>query len=187
MTAYRAAWVLPIDRAPIKDGVVATKDGKVASVGSALAQSADVDLGNVALLPGLVNAHTHLELSWMRDRVPPASTFTGWVKTLFAIRGRPDGAMSADQIAPVHAADDAASIGQVELVLVCVKAHQTAAVLEPIATLLGPDTLIVPLQNGTEGDDLLAARFGRPRVAIAVVYVGATLEQRDSSATLPMG
>jgi cytosine/adenosine deaminase-related metal-dependent hydrolase len=104
MTAYRAAWVLPIDRAPIKDGVVATKDGKVASVGSALAQSADVDLGNVALLPGLINAHTHLELSWMRDRVPPASTFTGWVKTLFAIRGRPDGAMSADQIAPVHAA-----------------------------------------------------------------------------------
>ena len=102
MTAYRAAWVLPIDRAPIKDGIVETRDGKVVSIGSALARPADRDLGNVAILPGLVNAHTHLELSWMRDRVPPASTFTGWVKTLFAIRGRPDSAMSAQQIEPIH-------------------------------------------------------------------------------------
>jgi cytosine/adenosine deaminase-related metal-dependent hydrolase len=56
----------------------------------------------VALLPGLINAHTHLELSWMRQRVPPASAFTDWVKTLFAVRGRPDSAMSAQQIAPIH-------------------------------------------------------------------------------------
>ena len=104
MTAYRAAWVLPIDRAPIKDGIVTVNGGKVISVGSALARPADRDLGNVAILPGLINAHTHLELSWMRDRVPPASQFTDWVKTLFAIRGRPDSGMSAQQIAPIHEA-----------------------------------------------------------------------------------
>lgn len=102
MTRYRAAWVLPIDRAPIKDGVVTVDDGKVIAVGSALAQSADRDLGNVAILPGLINAHTHLELSWMRNRVPPAPKFTDWVKTLFAVRGRPDSVMTAEQIAPVH-------------------------------------------------------------------------------------
>ena len=101
-TAYRAAWVLPIDRAPIKDGIVSVHDGTVIGVGSALAQSADRDLGDVAIMPGLINAHTHLELSWMRDRVPPASKFTDWVKTLFAVRGRPDSAMSAEQIAPIH-------------------------------------------------------------------------------------
>lgn len=104
MTAYRAAWVLPMDRAPIKDGIVTVESGKVAAVGSALARSADRDLGNVAILPGLINAHTHLELSWLRDRVPPASNFTDWVKTLFAIRGRPDSAMDAQQIAPIREA-----------------------------------------------------------------------------------
>src|SRR5690348_12779750 len=104
MTRYRAAWVLPIDRAPLKDGIVTVDNGRVSSVGSALAQSADRDLGNVAILPGLVNAHTHLELSWMRNRVPPAPKFTDWVKTLFAVRGRPDSAMTAEQVAPIHAA-----------------------------------------------------------------------------------
>ena len=99
MTGYRAAWVLPIDRAPIKNGVVGVGDGKIVSVGGLgdgemQPPTAGVqDLGNVAVLPGLVNAHTHLELSWLRDRVPPASKFTDWVKTLFAIRGRPDAGM----------------------------------------------------------------------------------------------
>lgn len=102
MTAYRATWVLPIDRAPIKDGAVEVEGGIIRGVvDSRLAAAGSRDLGNVALLPGLINAHTHLELSWMRGRVPPAATFTDWVKALFAARGRPDAAMSAEQIAAI--------------------------------------------------------------------------------------
>jgi cytosine/adenosine deaminase-related metal-dependent hydrolase len=115
MIGYRAAFVLPIDRPPIRSGVVTVNSGIIAGVGPSLAggqtpagglhsSPALLDLGNVAILPGLVNAHTHLELSWLRDRVPPASAFTDWVKTLFAIRGRPDVAMSGDQIAPIREA-----------------------------------------------------------------------------------
>ena len=104
MTAYRAAWVVPIDRAPVKNGIVSVEDGRIVSVGDTASPYGIRDLGRVALLPGLVNAHTHLELSWMRGRVPPASTFTGWVKTLFAVRGRPDGEMSAEQIAAIAGA-----------------------------------------------------------------------------------
>jgi len=107
MTAYRAAWVLPIDRAPIKDGIVTVADGKIVGVwepGTGNRELEVRDLGPVALLPGLINAHTHLELSWLRGRVPPAPRFTDWVKTMFAIRGRPDGVMSAQQIAPIHEA-----------------------------------------------------------------------------------
>jgi cytosine/adenosine deaminase-related metal-dependent hydrolase len=105
-TIYRAAWVLPIDRPPIPHGAVHIKNGYVVAVGPAdtIQGRTIIDVGDAVLLPGLVNAHTHLELSWMRGRVPPAQKFTDWVKTLFAIRGRPDGAMSAQQVVAI---DDA--------------------------------------------------------------------------------
>ena len=108
MTSYQAAWVLPIDRRPVQNGIVDVEGGRVVGIrepgagsrepGAGNREPAARDLGNVAILPGLINAHIHLELSWMRGRVPPASKFTDWVKTLFAIRGRPDGGMSAAQV-----------------------------------------------------------------------------------------
>ena len=78
---------------------------------------------------------------------------------------------------PVSATDRAADVGPSPIVLVCVKAHQTREILDDLMPLVGDDTLIVPLQNGVESDDVLAARFGRARVPAAVVYVGATLVQ----------
>ena len=44
------------------------------------------DLGRVAVLPALVNAHTHLELSYLDGRVPPDAGFVQWVRTLMALR-----------------------------------------------------------------------------------------------------
>ena len=105
MKAYRAAWICPIDQPPIKDGIIAIADGTIRAVGKPpVAPSGLKELGNVALMPGLVNAHTHLELSWLRGRVPPAARFTDWVKLLFAIRGRPDRGVSDDQLPPIREA-----------------------------------------------------------------------------------
>ena len=108
MKAYRAAWVCPIDQPPLRDAVIEVEDHIIRSVtpGSRLPAPGSRDLGNVVLMPGLINAHTHLELSWMRGRVPPASKFTDWVKTLFAARGRPDGTMTAEQVAAIAEAID---------------------------------------------------------------------------------
>ena len=105
-TVYRAAWVVPIDQPPIRNGAVRIESGHIAAVGpaDAIRGKPIFDEGDAVLLPGLINAHTHLELSWMRSRVPPASKFTDWVKTLFAIRGRPDGQMSAEQLAAIDEA-----------------------------------------------------------------------------------
>jgi cytosine/adenosine deaminase-related metal-dependent hydrolase len=89
MIVYRAAWVCPIAQAPIENGWVAVRDGRITGVGDAMTPPPQPprDLGQVAVLPGLVNAHTHLELSWLRGRVPPAATFTDWIKQLFVRRG----------------------------------------------------------------------------------------------------
>jgi len=88
MTRYRAAWVLPIDRPPIKGGVVSVDHGLITGVGEFVdvGGGAVEDLGNVAILPGLVNAHTHLELSWMRGQVPPSTSMPAWAASLMALR-----------------------------------------------------------------------------------------------------
>jgi cytosine/adenosine deaminase-related metal-dependent hydrolase len=96
---YRAAWVLPIDRPPVPGGVVTVDRGRIVRV----AETADgvvEDLGRVAVLPGLVNAHTHLELSWMRDLVPPAACMPAWAATLIEQRR----AVSPDPPQPIFAA-----------------------------------------------------------------------------------
>ena len=105
MKSFQAAWVCSIERPPIKHGIVDVDGERIAGIREPGAGSrAAKDLGNVAILPGLVNAHTHLELSWLRGRVPPANSFTDWVTGLFATRGRPDSAMTAAMIAAIREA-----------------------------------------------------------------------------------
>lgn len=89
MTTFRAAWVCPIAQPPIRDGWFRIENGLIAEVGTS---GSDVptgarDLGSVAVLPGLVNAHTHLELSHLRGRVPPAADFVDWLRQLIIARG----------------------------------------------------------------------------------------------------
>jgi cytosine/adenosine deaminase-related metal-dependent hydrolase len=90
---HRAAWVLPIARPPIRNGWVLTSAGRIRACGSDSQEPpADppfetIDHGHVAILPGLVNAHTHLELSWMRDQLPPGDSMPAWAARLMALRG----------------------------------------------------------------------------------------------------
>ncbi len=85
---HRAPWVLPIASPPIRDGWVEVRDGLIASVGAAneRPELVDGDARQVAILPALVNAHVHLELSWMRGLVPPGHSMPAWASTLIALR-----------------------------------------------------------------------------------------------------
>jgi cytosine/adenosine deaminase-related metal-dependent hydrolase len=90
---YHASWVLPIITQPVRDAWIAVDAGRVVACGTrdALGSSAgcrEVDLGQVALLPGLVNSHTHLELSYLSDEIPPATQFVAWIRSIVAARRR---------------------------------------------------------------------------------------------------
>ena len=85
MIRFSADWVLPISDAPIDRGVVSVDDGRIVSV-AAGESGADVALGRAAILPALVNAHTHLELSYLHGRIPPAPRFLDWVRPMLAAR-----------------------------------------------------------------------------------------------------
>lgn len=89
MIQYHADWIVPVTSPPIRDGSVAVDGHRIVAVGagrSAFAGVETLDLGSVAILPGLVNAHTHLELSWMRGLVGPHDRFTDWARALIARR-----------------------------------------------------------------------------------------------------
>jgi cytosine/adenosine deaminase-related metal-dependent hydrolase len=91
---YRSAWVLPISFRPISGGVVSIERDLIVSVGPHDGGAAE-DLGNVAILPGLVNAHTHLELSRLRGQVAACGSMPAWAASLMALRARKNSAASS--------------------------------------------------------------------------------------------
>jgi cytosine/adenosine deaminase-related metal-dependent hydrolase len=85
ITRFRADWLLPIADDPVRDGWIAIENHRIAKVGSGSIPDV-VDLGRAVILPALVNAHTHLELSYLHERIPPALRFGEWVRTVMRMR-----------------------------------------------------------------------------------------------------
>ena len=93
MPRYRAAWVLPIAAPPIRNGWVDVDRGLITAVGAAAGNAREpgrgvVDLGSRIVLPSLVNAHTHLELSVFRGQLQAASSMPRWASELMARTAR---------------------------------------------------------------------------------------------------
>jgi cytosine/adenosine deaminase-related metal-dependent hydrolase len=103
-----AAWIAPMDRPIIRDGGVVFAGERIIAIGDAkpLAVShpdaSRADLGDAVVLPGLVNAHTHLELSACEQGTPAAS-FVDWILTLQSRAGRTGTTSPADVYAPAVA------------------------------------------------------------------------------------
>jgi cytosine/adenosine deaminase-related metal-dependent hydrolase len=60
-TVLSADWVLPVSGLPIRDGAVAIEDGVIAAVGTQAELGTGTGYGDAVILPGFVNAHSHLE------------------------------------------------------------------------------------------------------------------------------
>jgi cytosine/adenosine deaminase-related metal-dependent hydrolase len=111
---YRAAWLVPIGEPPIRDGWVAVERGRIVALGRPAPgdTQGERNLGSVAILPGLVNAHTHLELSYLREEVGPAPDFVTWIRGVVAARRRRPDPRSAEIMRGVEdAIDEAVSCG----------------------------------------------------------------------------
>src|SRR5438874_664204 len=89
----RARTVLTMDGAPIGNGAVAVSGNQIADVGKfdqIRARNAGeiVDLGEQALLPGLINAHCHLDYTCLRGKIPPQKSFADWIRAINAEKAK---------------------------------------------------------------------------------------------------
>lgn len=88
----RARVVLPLAQPPLSDGAVRLSGGCIQAVGRAAdlrpeAGEEVIDLGEVVLLPGLINAHCHLDYTRMAGLISPMRLFTDWIKAITTCKG----------------------------------------------------------------------------------------------------
>jgi 2-dehydropantoate 2-reductase len=96
---------------------------------------------------GAIGAFVGLRLALARNEV----TFIARGKNLEALRSRGVRLIAADaseEQASVRATDDYAEAGVQDLIILAIKAHQVEAVAPQVPRMFGPDTIVVPMQNG---------------------------------------
>jgi cytosine/adenosine deaminase-related metal-dependent hydrolase len=87
MKRYCARWVIPVTHAPIENGCVVENEGSIVYVGpvAGAPDSEAHDFGDAVLLPGIINTHTHLELTAMRGFLEDLC-FNDWIDKLRSSR-----------------------------------------------------------------------------------------------------
>jgi cytosine/adenosine deaminase-related metal-dependent hydrolase len=88
----RARAVLPVAASPISNGAILISGSRIAEVGrwrdlANAARDELIDLGDAILLPGLVNAHCHLDYTDMAGQFPPPKIFSDWLKLITTAKG----------------------------------------------------------------------------------------------------
>jgi cytosine/adenosine deaminase-related metal-dependent hydrolase len=94
MHTLTGRWVFPVEGPPLERGLVTVDGERIVAVETHGARQADQDFGDAAILPGLVNAHTHLDLTGLRGRALPTEDFTAWLRGVIGHRR----AMSPEQV-----------------------------------------------------------------------------------------
>jgi len=90
----RARTVVTMDGPPIENGAVVISGDRVLDVGKFPEVSGRhageeiVDLGEQALLPGLINAHCHLDYTCLRGKIPPQKSFANWIRAINAEKAK---------------------------------------------------------------------------------------------------
>src|SRR5947209_17666486 len=81
-----------MDGAPIEDGAVRVTGTRIGEVGKfpkfAAGKDEILDLGECVLLPGLINAHCHLDYTCLRGKIPRQTSFTSWIRAINAEKAK---------------------------------------------------------------------------------------------------
>ena len=166
--AWRARWVVPVVGEPIEHGVVTVRGGRIAHVGRT-SDSAIEDLGDVVLLPGLINAHTHLEFSDLTQPLgQPGQVFPRWISDVIQWRR---GRTADPRRAVEQGLDQSTRCG--------------VAAIGEIATGVTWDQTFSPALDTTVFYEAICLQSAR--VAEVLGGVDAFLDQRSSSATWRAG
>lgn len=101
----RARTVVTMDGPPIQNGAVVTSGNRIAAVGTLdevrkHSSGEILDLGERVLLPGLINAHCHLDYTALRGRIAPQPSFTDWIRRINTEKER---LQPSDYVASINA------------------------------------------------------------------------------------
>jgi len=121
---------------PIRDAFVSVRDGRVRAVGPIAERTlgpavTEIDLGRTILMPGFVNAHTHLELSNLAGAVPGDRGFVAWIEDQLRVRAE----RGSDRI-PAAIAEAIAAMESSGTVAVADVSNSLAAIPSLIASSL---------------------------------------------------
>lgn len=88
MNIVSADWVLPIEGAPIRNGAVAFEDGRISAVGTASELGSGTSYEDAVIVPGFVNAHSHLEYAVYGGFGDGLGDFAEWITLHIERKGR---------------------------------------------------------------------------------------------------
>lgn len=157
----RARVVVTMDGLPIENGAVVVDGNRIVDVGpfeEVKAKSADevVDLGEQTLLPGLINAHCHLDYTCLRGEIPPQKTFTDWIRAINAAKAQLAPSDYIQSIADGFA--EAQKFGTTSIVNLEAFPELIARIPPPIRTWWLPE--IIDVRNPSRPEELVDLAMG---------------------------
>ncbi len=116
MSRFTARWVIPVDQPPLEWGVVEIEGERIVAIHPPFSEQAGstTNLGEAAILPGLVNAHTHLEFSDLTEPVAPGKSFADWIdRVVERRRGQSDPSQAVRQGLSESLASGTTTVGEI--------------------------------------------------------------------------
>jgi aminodeoxyfutalosine deaminase len=194
----RARTVVAMEGPPIENGAVAVDGDRIAAVGRfdeiRSTHAGDVtDLGESILLPGLVNAHCHLDYTTLRGRITPRESFADWIRAINAEKAK---LTQQDYIESIRAGfSEAVRFGTTTIANLTAFPRLIGAITEPIRTWWFGE--LIDVRNPGDADEIVeeaveglraAKRWGlaphAPFTASARIY--ARCEEIAGRAAVPL-